>query len=659
MPSSAPGAAQRKKIDRSAKSQPSAFQTVGLIRRLRIKAHYVLILPLIWLLLSALPIPPRIITTGVDASWNYALNIAHAKGFKFGTELVYTMGPLGYLATPDPDYTGKGPVLAFLAITYVLLAYGILRCAWIAGIGAAVTAAAVLVTQALLSQHFVDVWQAAYMSVLLAAAASTGGTLADLAISGLVAGVTLLLKINEGITACAVFACLLAYSLYRHRAGKAALFSIAALPFLVLLSGMWMIQGSALSAFPYLRQSFDTVSGYSRAMSVPGPLWQSGLAMLYFVLIFAAPVLLGARSTWLGPGVLPALIIAFAAFKHGMVRQDGHADVVEVKIAIAALFIMLACSKASDRRILGALALFGASFTGFVLAENQPSLYNLALGRLRPSGMADSIRALSSFSQPWEAIRASMHNYLLPLRLDPQFSRIVNGATVDAFPENIDVIRANGWNYRPRPGLQSSSAYDPHLDELNAEYIDRGEASQFALFVWYAIDARHPFLQDPRTLRALLDNYRLVYKDDKALLLTRRLGRRFRDPELIGATVASWNQVVPVPAVGPLDAVMARIDIAPSTWGGIRAMLFRASPVNVQVAYQSGRAGAFRVVSSNLAAGAIISPLPLNLSEFSSFLDAQPSRDPVVSVMWYSPASTLEYRKNIGISWYRISTSAR
>ena len=625
------------------------------IRRLPFGAHHLAVLPLVWLLLAALPAVPFAIGTGIDASWNYALNIAHAKGFPFGTHLFFTMGPLGYLATPDPAYTSGPLVLAFITATYLLLVYGVLRYARLRGIVPAVIAAAVLVTQGLFAQHFPDVWQAACVAVFLAAAAGSGGSLMDLALAGLVAGFTLLFKTNEGITACAVFACLTAHSLYRNRTRKAAHLAIALLPAAMLLAGMRILQGSWYSAIPYLRNMLDLMGGFSRAASFPGPVWQPALAASYLAMIFAAAICLGGRAALLGSGFVPALLIAFTAFKHGMVRQDGHADVVLVKIAITALFLMAGCARPRCAGVLGALAVCGAGFTIYHMsALNQPWLYRLAVGRARPAGIVASVRALTAFDRTWEARRAAIEKHLRPLRLNERFTEIVGQATVDAFPENIDVIRASGWNYRPRPGIQSSASYTPRLDRINAEYLANTPASQYALFVWYAIDGRHPFLQDTQTLLALLNHYDVVYVDDKALLMRRRETVRFREPEGIGSAEAHWNQVVTVPTVAPGEALFARIDIAPSLWGGLRAFLFRASPVYVQVNYRQGRQGFYRVVSADLAGGAIVSPLPHNLPELAQFVDGRPFQDPVVNIEWVSAGAPAEYGSAIRMSWFRL-----
>jgi hypothetical protein len=625
------------------------------LRSFRLKRPFrdsILLLLLAWLLLAALPFGPPKLATGHDPSWHTAVNMARAKGFKFGVDLFQAVGPLGYLAHADPEYAGKRAVLAFLILTYFLLAFGVLRYVWLAGLGPGVVAAVVLVTLTLLPQHFPDAWHAAYMAVLLAAAAGSGRTLVDLTLSGLVAGFTLLLKLNEGLTACALFVVVLAYSVFRLRRRKWAHLAIALSPLAVVVAGMALTQGSWLSVFPYLRDAFDTVAGYTPSSSVAGPLWQSSLAVGYLALLFSVPALLGERSAIVSPGLPAAVMAAFAAFKHGMVRQDGHADVVMVKIAIAALLLVVACGRPESKRVLGALALFGAGFTACLVFENAPWLSEKALRRLQPIGMYEAARRITSFDRHWAEIQAGTRLSMAPLRLPDEFHQIVGGATIDAFPENVDVIRANGWNYRPRPGIQSSSSFTPRLDEWNATYLARGPASRYVLFVYHAIDLRHPFLQDPLTVRALLDNYEEVLESDTALLLERRSSRRFREPELIEAVAAQWDVPVAVPAVDPAELVMARVEVTPSPWGRIRTLLFRTSPVWVQVEHRSGQTHDDRVVSANLVNGAIFSPLPRNVSEVAALLQGQPG-DPVVSLKWFTHGPR-EYQSPIRMSWYRI-----
>jgi hypothetical protein len=608
---------------------------------------------LVWLLLSALPIAPYPIRTGMDASWYYAINMAHAKGIPFGSHLMFTVGPLGYLATPDPDYTAAGPAMAFRIFTYLCLVYGVLRVLRWSGLPAATVAAVVFVTQTLLPQHFPDAWSAAYLSLCLAAMASGGRSLLDLAVVSAAAGFTLLFKVNEGFMAYAVFGSIWIYSSYSMREKWKPLIAIAVLPFAILLAGMQMLSGDAFAAFAYLRNGLDTMSGFSLSASYPGPRWQSSLSIIYLIVIFSIPLVFRARSTITLPSLLPALLVAFAAFKHGMVRQDSHADMVQVKIAIAVLFLIVACRRLPERFALVLLALFGAGYTVAIVAKNQVWIPPIAKHRLSPAGMADSIRMMTSSSGPWDLLRQQIRAALEPLKLDASFHEIVGRSTVDAFPENIDVIRANGWSYQPRPGIQSSASFTPRIDGINARYLEEGRGSEFALFVWYAIDNRHPFLQDPQTLLALLNRYDPVHSDKKALLLKRSPQANLSTAEKIGEVSTPWYGKVDFPETRPGELILARFHIESSVFGRLRSFLFRSTPVIAHIGYKSGRNVFHFVVPGNLGAGAIVSSFPESIEEFAAFLKNRTDPDPPAWIIW-NCENLIEYRSPIRIEWYRL-----
>lgn len=605
-----------------------------------------------WLLLAALPSAPYALGTGMDPSWYYAINIAHAKGIPFGSHLRFTVGPLGYLATPDPDYTSAASVIAFRVFTYLCLVYGVLRCIRWAGLASGSVAAAVLVTQTLLPQHFPDAWSAAYLAMCLAAAASGGTSLLDLTVVAVAAGFTLLFKVNEGFMAYAVFSSIWIYGAYRLRTKWKPLVGIALLPAAILLVGMQLLSGNALAAFAYVRNGLETMGGFSRAASYPGPLWQSALALLYLLLIFSIPLVLRVRSVLTMPGLFPALLVAFAAFKHGMVRQDSHADMVQVKIAIAALFLMVVGKAAPERRVLALLALFGAGFTVAMVMQNQVWIPPIAKKRLTPAGMASSLRMMVSPEPTWEYLRQGMRAGLKPLELPAAYHQMIGGGTVDAFPENIDVIRANGWNYLPRPGIQSSASFTPRIDAVNAQYLESRRGAEYALFVSYAIDNRHPFLQDPQTLVALLKSYDLVHSDNRAMLMRRNERPNLTEPKKIGEASMRWYSRLDFPQAGPGEIILARFHIVHSLWGRLRAFVFRSSPAIAHIGFRSGQDRFYRVVHENLSAGAIVSSLPQDIAAFASFLKDRADPDPPAWVIW-DCEGLLEYEPVIRVEWYR------
>ena len=71
-----------------------------------------------WLLLVLIvllsnPVRRYPVTSGVDASWAYGINDAHARGLIFGRDVLFTYGPLAWLAAPMDVGRNLAPAIAF------------------------------------------------------------------------------------------------------------------------------------------------------------------------------------------------------------------------------------------------------------------------------------------------------------------------------------------------------------------------------------------------------------------------------------------------------------------------------------------------------------------------------------------------------------------
>src|SRR5580704_7569408 len=79
----------------------------------------------LWVALAMIPTVPDILGTGLDASWAYGINLAHAQNLIFGRDVVFTFGPLGYLFYPIPGLAGSWAALGFAWAIYALFLFGL------------------------------------------------------------------------------------------------------------------------------------------------------------------------------------------------------------------------------------------------------------------------------------------------------------------------------------------------------------------------------------------------------------------------------------------------------------------------------------------------------------------------------------------------------
>jgi len=78
---------------------------------------------------------------------------------------------------------------------------------------------------------------------------------------------------------------------------------------------------------------------------------------------------------------------------------------------------------------------------------------------------------------------------------------------VDILPWEIEIAYAYNLTWRPRPVLQSYSAYTPYLDRLDAAYLGSSQAPQRLLYLDQAADYRYALFDEPATFRTILSHY--------------------------------------------------------------------------------------------------------------------------------------------------------
>ncbi len=603
--------------------------------------------------------------TGLDASWKLGLNLAHSQGLVAGRDIVFTYGPLGYLIYAEPVSGAPLLALVFQLGFYAVFVAALFRLAWI--LPSPTTA---LWTAVILGLAVVLYSPAPEAQILLAIDAVALIALVDvsdwryaeLALFGFLSGLGLLAKLNQGIEGAALFPIVLATVAYRdrplhRRAAGRLLVAAAVLP--VSFVAMFIASTGSLSSIgPYARNGWQIVAGYSEAMSLPGPLWQAALACAMIGVTFLAVMAVTGDLRALWPGMAPALLITFFAFKYSMTRQGpGHAPAFQLRFAVALLFLLLCARTARDRRLIAILQLFSVVMGFAISAETYPGFAYSVQSRLELRQASAAIADFWHWRSTWEKAGADDRRNRASLRLPDLFHQLIGNGTVDAIPSDVDVVEANGWKWLPRPVFQSYSAYTPALDYLNAAHIEGPRAASFAILNFFAIDGRHPFLETPLSWRALLDHYDLTLPGSAWFLLHHRNVARFGPLTAIGNSTAHWNEDISLPRGDGLLVMSPRI--GQSLRGKAASLLFRSTPVYMEAAFRSGIRIRWRCVPRNLAGGFLIRPFPRDLPELRGlFLPVllPPSAEPVVSVR-FQTAHPDEFAPEIPVIWSVLPVS--
>ena len=489
----------------------------------------------------------------LDVSWQAALYMAVQDSRDFGEEIVFTYGPLGFLAVPLLLHAP----LAALALVYAAVTHFAASATfyWAArrtfptlgafAIAFVVTAAAGFLGTA--------PWLALGAVAFIWAAEIVGndsgrGRRATFAgVGGAVAAVQLLVSLYSGLIVLAVAGgAVLVKKVDRWRDT-----GIFAGTFAATLVVLWLIAGQPLeNVASFFSYSLELSSGYSTAMGFtePGRAWEllaapAAIAILFFL----------GRTATRGWDRLPRLAVlalgagfAFLALKHGFVRHDGHSIGFFATALAAALAFPL--PRERRRELLLSLAVLLTAFLG---SSRVGVDYFNPLSRAERA--IDQARAVANGAAGERAARDGLQQ---SYALQPRTRELLAGETVHIAP----VDAAVAWAYpeidwRPMPIFQSYVAYTAELDDLNADFLASEDAPKRILRSVGAIDQRHPTFDSPAATVEMLCRYVEIDVSPPWQVLA-RTEDRCGTPELVASVRARPGELVPVPQTGGGDSLL-------------------------------------------------------------------------------------------------------
>jgi hypothetical protein len=510
-------------------------------------------------------------TTGLDPSWRAGLHVAAVEGLDFGRDLVFTYGPLGFLAYPGLFFASTATAsLAFVLVAQLVLAATVLY-------GASRQFAPPL---ALLLAYFaLSLPLLPTDSVLLALAlwvyfalerpsARYAHVLPPLA--GGLAAVALLAKLSSGVVAVAV-AALVVWSIrpFGWRSYLAAGGSFA-----VVFAAFWLASGTSPASLPpWLGGSLEVVSGYAQAMAYEQP----GLEWEYFV---AASLMwlvatLAVTSFWHWPLLRrAALFVPFALvlvfyFRQGFVRHGGQSAYLFAAVAITLVAVRWR-GRARWAAVAGVVVAVVTVLDKFDVGPRQyfNPVANARLALTQVWDVSNPARRDALIERGRADVRAA-------LALDPQALAELEGATVHVDPYETSAVWAHGLDWRPLPVFQAYSAYTAELDDRNARFLASEQAPERVLRENVVrIDGKTQELESPTAFFALLCNYVELRADERWQVLGRTDGR-CGAPRLLSSTVALSGEAVPVPEAGPNEVVYARFHLEQGLGQRLKELVFK------------------------------------------------------------------------------------
>lgn len=511
-----------------------------------------------WLKFTAGPVPPGILLAliamnlsaaipdwGIDSSFRVALTQAVLDNLRFGIDVAWPYGPLGFLAGPTALHRGMLAVAILYQFVVLVVLFSLVVLAlgrsglhrrWMLAV-LVPFALAISVTENIVPELVANT---VLLSLILLRQDDQAGSQSPrngwlLAITGVVAGSLILVKFGPGLFACAMVGWFALVSRARLMHVPLALAAIAAGFFCA-----WFGSGQeAASLLPYVHTSLDLSSGYQDAQaSAPygGRLALTGLMALAAVAI----LVFGAwrqsrhdRRTWLI--LFPLALMLWFTLKQGFVRWDTyHANGALIMLGL------LAMSFRWEKRFL--LLPAGVMLMGTLMGlANEPARMKTTWPKRAEAVLA----ALSSGRQAraLEAARATLReSYAVP----EQVVAALRDGSVHAESWDINALWANNLQWNPLPNLQSYSTYTTGLDRINAARYESAPGPDRVLLNPDSTDNRYALWESPDARVALTCNFVPVAAGGTWTAL-RRAPSACGAARPLQSVTAEAGQTIPVP----------------------------------------------------------------------------------------------------------------
>jgi hypothetical protein len=536
-----------------------------------------------WYLVTYVLLPIPAVREGLDESWRAFLTWAMGRHLQFGTEVVFSYGPWGFLMYP------RGTISAYpwQVIGRAVLALG--------------TSAGVAYLAATRIRPVMTSWIWAGAIVLLAETSQILPVLLFLLTMPADAErredrrVILLVAFATGLAACTKFTSFVLIAallplLLRKGVRSAAATCVAS--FLVF----WLAAGQGIAGLPaFVRRFLEISAGYSSAMTLGSPasaLWPAvviGALPVIQVARWAAP-----RRNWTALGYLGWIAICqWIVLRLALVRSDPeHFYQGLVVIGLPSVLLLLALPEDAPADSPAwwkplYVSLFATALVISVTASLVPIQQRVGIFR-------ESLRLYPSYARQIVSHRA---NGAAPP---------VDDAAIDVFPSELSHAIRKGLPLRARPVIQSYSAYTPDLAAMNAAFLEGRDGPRKIYLRVDSIDGRYPALDDSLAWRSLLTRYEPSGFADEYIVFARRERPMQLESRMILDRELQAGESLDIPAA-PGSMIWAQVEFRPTVAGRLADLLFRTEQLLLRV--DTGqRAEDFVLVPGTAAAGFLLSP---------------------------------------------------
>lgn len=397
---------------------------------------------------------------------------------------------------------------------------------------------------------------------------------------------------------------------------------------IIIFLAIWFIsQRNILGLYDYFRYSWDIADGYNLAMQnyFSSTYDYKNLNGYFVVIIYLISGLIAYAISNKKIVMIWLYLVSFFIYKESVVRADSHTVYLAIFNLNILIFLMLSYPKSS--KLAKALTLLSAIISVYIINNvlglhvNYPTFYKNYF-----TANESEVKVLSGIQELY------------------QFPKL-NGCS-DVYPWDSVALIASGNNICMRPIFQSYSAYTDKLLNLNAQHLLIKNAPDNIFWTVSAYDLRYPTSEDSLSWPIIFTKYTLeqpiytsdfIYmktsyftlnNDDYVILKKNTLSNNFLLNSIFTKTNLNLGSDIVLPKH---KLIWASIDIKPTIWEKLIALLYKPNQLNMIVTYENGKRDLYQIRPSMAKYGFILSP---NLASTDDFVKLYFTNGKVEQALW-------------------------
>lgn len=559
--------------------------------------------------------------TGLDPSWKIALHLATQYDLIFGKDFVFTYGPLGIFYSRLPIAVSRITYLLFdlfLLFNFLFLLNDILKkrrniilYLFIFG--------SILVTM----YEAPEQWLFFFMLFNLFSFLQQTDKIIYLALAGLLAIVCFYVKLSLGIVAIVIFMVFICYFLTQRNIKPMTVLKI----FLAFISTILLsAQALNVNLTGYIFSGLQLINAYNDAMGIQGdPVFVPYLIVaLFLILCFAV---------WLGYRLLQIIthheilknreellilgtlsLYLFILFKSGFVRTDGTHVAYFFRGIIFTVSLLYLFTQNSKQKIvvLYSWLTLSVSIWAVVTMPGTTNYLTSNLIRDKANQVVNYVVGFGDYGNSAE---------MYATHQNPELKKLIGNKSIDVVPVEISQAYFNGLAYRPRPVIQSYSAYNGYLDDLNSNKYNQQSSPDFILFSLSSIDYRYPFFDETRTKLSILSGYQTEQVLEDQIVLSKRVHPKKIIEGKEEMKTVKFGEDFTIPKTTSLQ--FTRVLIEYSFFGKLRRLFFKPPELTSTLTLENGDQYKFRAIPTILSGGVILNKFIDSNEEFELLMSTE------------------------------------